>query len=345
MNTEPLISVIIPVYNVESYVDKCLKSVINQSYKNLEIIIVNDGSTDSSALICRKYLTIDKRIIFINQKNKGLSSARNTGLNVAQGEFIGFVDSDDYIHSDMYLLLMNALRIEQADLAIGGYEKVFDTDEQQSSLNINFSSTLNYNCTRSKLFNHLFDERAIQTIIACNKLYKRYLFDNVRYPIGKIHEDEFVIHHILNKVSKAVYLDLPLYLYVQRKSSIMNTPFSLKNLDLANAYNNRFKMFQSIDNNHLMSKALYSYLSLCMSHYYSVKKLSPDKQDVLKEIRRNITENVSIYNSLLPPKFRRNIYFFIISPVLYQTKHFVASNIYTVVNKLTLKKKSVSSTL
>ena len=178
----PKISIIVPVYNVEKYLEKCVKSILNQTFTDFELILVDDGTPDSSGVICDQFAEKDERIKVIHKKNGGLSDARNTGIEVAKGEYIGFVDSDDYIAEDMYELLYTNIVNEEADLSICGIYDVYENKEAQKRI-------------RQYMILNKFEaikvilEAKIVSVHAVNKLYKKELFTHVRYPVGKITED------------------------------------------------------------------------------------------------------------------------------------------------------------
>lgn len=215
---QPLISVIIPIYHVEKYLDRCVKSVMNQTWKNLEIILVDDGSVDDSCpQMCDEYEKQDERIVVIHRKNGGLSAARNSGLDCCHGEFIAFVDSDDYI-SEKYIEAMYKEMNDTTDIVVCNLQKVDengiklgDTRQIQQTVRISGKEQLRNLVTRQ----HIYDT------VVWNKLYRRKLFQSLRFPEGKIHEDVHVIHELYyQSVNVAMVPDI-LYYYVQRDGSIM----------------------------------------------------------------------------------------------------------------------------
>lgn len=231
-----MISVIVPIYNVEAYLEKCILSIVNQTYQELEIILVNDGSTDRSGDICKKF-EADKRIKLINKANGGLSDARNKGLECATGEYIAFIDSDDYVHPQMFEIMHKFMQKEQADVVACNFQKVTENEiVTYKSLNSNNLSFEIFDkeealCQIDKVF-----------VIACNKLYRREIFSMIRFTKGRLHEDEFVIHHILNRCDKIVVLNTPLYYYVQRDNSIMATMNMKRILDKREALRERMEL-------------------------------------------------------------------------------------------------------
>jgi glycosyltransferase involved in cell wall biosynthesis len=209
-----LISIIIPVYKTEFYLRKCLNSIVNQSYKNLEIILVDDGSPDTCGKICDEYAALDSRIKVIHQKNRGLSAARNAGLKIATGEYIGFTDSDDWIENDMFeTLYLGALKYG-TDITICGYfsvkgAKYRERREEHTVL-----------LGREDALHHLLLDKTI-TNHAWNKLYKRELFEDVYYPEGRTFEDIATTYKLFEKADKVVCLDSCKYYYLERNDGII----------------------------------------------------------------------------------------------------------------------------
>ena len=221
-----MISVIVPVYNVEKYLERCLDSILNQTYSDLEIILVDDGSTDTSPEICDAYAKRDERIRTFHQKNGGLSAARNTGLDNARGDYIGFVDSDDQIVPTMYESLLVAMENEKADIAIGNFAYL---DEQGRKAGESFPLKKAVYSGIQAMEQLLCD--AVHFVSSCNKLYRKDIYKNIRYPLGKLNEDQFVIHRMLYESSRVVTISEPVYLYTIRSGSIMHRTFSVKHLD------------------------------------------------------------------------------------------------------------------
>ena len=214
-----LISVIVPIYGVEKYLEKCVDSIINQNYKNLEIILVDDGSPDKCGEICDKYKEKDKRIIVIHKKNGGLSDARNEGIRKANGKYLVFVDSDDYIDEKLVETLYLTVKKDNTELGICNrfedfeYKKknnlVKSFQNNHNHLIMDFNQALIELCS----FN-LFD------MSAWAKIYKRDLFKEIQFPVGKLSEDYYIMYKLFEKAKKISYINEPLYFYNQRKGSI-----------------------------------------------------------------------------------------------------------------------------
>lgn len=212
VDKKPLISVIVPVYNVEKYIRQCVDSILMQTYENLEIILVDDESPDNCPQICEEYAKTDSRVRVIHKKNGGLSDARNAALDIAQGEFVGFVDSDDWIESDMFEYLMNGLVNYQADISCCEVINVYKYRMQYKNIknDIVYSSKE----TLQQMFSDQMEN------YACNKLYKKELWDNIRYPVGKNFEDILTIYKIVEKAEKIAVLKEGKYYYRRREDSI-----------------------------------------------------------------------------------------------------------------------------
>ena len=216
------ITVIVPVYNVEHYLDKCLDSVIKQTYKNIEIIVVNDGSTDNSGEICQEYAQKDNRIVYIEKENGGLSDARNAGLDQMTGSYVTFVDSDDWIEQDYVETLYQKITEYQADIAIGNY---YSFDEERSVFLFHILGDSYYEKAHDNvsIFENLYENqemRSFALISAWGKLYKARLFEQLRFDIGKLGEDGYLNQKVYLLSEKVIYLNKGLYAYRIRKGSL-----------------------------------------------------------------------------------------------------------------------------
>lgn len=216
-----LISIIVPVYNVEKYLPQCIDSLINQTYKNLEIILVDDGSTDSSGIICDNYSRIDSRIKVIHKTNGGQGSARNAALDVAKGEYIGFVDSDDWVKNDMYESLYTAIKKYDADISACGQYDV----EYSRSVMMRVSDTIQLMDTSEALKSY-FTYTLLATAV-WDKLYKRELWSEIRFP-QVFREDIFVTYKIIANAKKIVHIGDAKYFYRIRNNSSEHTKYSEK---------------------------------------------------------------------------------------------------------------------
>ncbi len=237
-----VISIIVPVYNVEAFLPRCVDSILAQSYPHLEVILVNDGSPDGSPAICDGYAARDSRVKVIHQENGGLSAARNAGIQRATGHYLGFVDGDDHLHPQMYEWLLQALTQAQADLAVCNYRLV---DTQDRALPGSADTPIQDEVLEGQeaILTPLSQDGNWYWVVACTKLYPRRLFDGLRFPVDKLHEDEFVIHHLLLRCQRVACVSQALYNYVQHGQGITRSTFSLRRLDAAEAQFQRAALF------------------------------------------------------------------------------------------------------
>lgn len=258
------ISVIIPAYNVESYIEKCIDSVLKQTYKNIEIIIVDDGSTDSTGKLCDKYKSKYNNIQVIHQQNAGLPAARNTGLKHATGDYIGFIDSDDYIYDDMYETLVENITKMNADISMIQFCYEIN-DKRVYKDSTNKVEVLNSN---EALIELLKDKRIHN--FAWNKLYKAELWKKHKFKAGRVYEDFEVMYKIFLDCKKIVYIDSIKYVYVQRNNSIMHNQISKYSLDRLNAVMERYDYLKVIQNENLQFYNAYALVVNMIVIYRSI---------------------------------------------------------------------------
>ena len=233
----PLISVIVPIYNVEKYLARCVDSILSQTYGNLEIILVDDGSTDKSGIIADEYEKKDNRVRVIHKQNGGLSDARNCGIDAARGEYFGFVDSDDYIASDMYetlyeIMIRYGAKISVCDKfdVIEGVDRVYEDTAEAEEF-----------CTDAEEAMKIVLDGKRNYAYAWNKLYKREVFDGIRYPKGKFIEDAFIILELFDAAERVAFTTAKKYYYLCRPNSIMTLSFSPKHLDCIEAHEKNYR--------------------------------------------------------------------------------------------------------
>lgn len=211
-----LISVIVPVYKVEPYLDRCVQSIVDQTYRNLEIILVDDGSPDNCGAMCDAWAEKDSRIRVIHTKNQGSSAARNTALDLAQGNFIAFVDSDDYVEHRMLSHLYDLLE-QDVDIAECAY---VSTADDFATFDLSSDSVMIY--TTSEAMREHIQDRVFQQVI-WNKLYRRNVIDNIRFPIGKKIDDEFFTYQVIGRARALAHSEKVCYAYRQQPNSVMHT--------------------------------------------------------------------------------------------------------------------------
>ena len=235
MNKVPLISVVVPVYNVEKYLSRCVESLISQTYENLEIILVDDGAKDNSGRICDEYVKKDNRIKVIHQENKGLSGARNTGIENAHGEYIAFVDSDDYVSEQIYEKLLNYMEKSNADIVMCGYERFsgeYWSGKQQKEAELIELST-------EQALENIYSMDGETYTVAWNKLYKKAVIDDIRYPLRRLNEDEYTTYKYIANAKKIVYTKEVLYYYFYNDNSITTKQNYVFNTDIYAALEER----------------------------------------------------------------------------------------------------------
>lgn len=268
---DSLISVIVPIYNVEKYLDRCVDSIINQTYKNLEIILVDDGSPDNCPQMCDDYAKKDSRIKVVHKENGGLSDARNVGMEVATGEYVSFIDSDDYVSLDFYETLLETIVDNDSDIVECGVVKFYE-NEKFDKYNDDLKVT-NYDTVDA--LDGLINENPFKQHV-WNKLYKSNIALDIPYAVGKLNEDEFWTYQIFGKAKKVTRINKTMYYYFQRGSSIMGNGYNIKRLDALEGKMNRQAY---IEKNFpiLTTKAKVDLYGSCIFAYQSVLKFMSGK--------------------------------------------------------------------
>lgn len=277
-----MISVIVPVYNVEKYVEKCIDSILLQSFTDFELILVNDGSMDSSREICKNYAELDRRVKLLDKINGGLSDARNVGFEKSIGDYICFIDSDDFIHCNMLYDLWNNLCSYDADISICSFERVKEKDRIKNNT-LGEIEVLTPDDCYSKIYSRQCDEFTV----AWAKLYKRELFDELRYPVGKIHEDEFVTYKLFSKAKRIVYTSAKLYYYLIRDNSIMHSKFSMRSLVRLDAYAERVDFFVLHNKMKLAGLTSQRFIEKALEYYVLMVEAKSDNKEKGKQLRRS----------------------------------------------------------
>lgn len=318
-NNEPLVSVIVPVYNVEKYVSKCIETILEQTYKNFELILVDDGSPDKSGEICERYAATDNRIKVIHRENGGLSAARNSGLNIAQGDYILFVDSDDFINIHTLEITVASCIKNDCDICIFSF---LETEDH----NYAHDTPVSDDCKvyeSDHLFENYFQYPFICTICSCwNKLYKAHIFKTLRFPedVAKC-EDAAIRFHILFQAKKICVLDEHLYYYYLSPNSIMRSPFKESSLDILKATQMNMDFLEDKKYPHITNsiRARYEYdvsnlyAQLCLSDLKNKKELKPPLKALRKKLHKqnknnpHFPEGLRLFSILIyhcPPVYR-----------------------------------------
>lgn len=272
-----LVSIIIPVYKIEDCLNRCLNSVLTQTYSNLEVILVDDGSPDRCPQICDEWARKDNRIKVIHQENAGVSAVRNSGLDRASGEFILFVDGDDYVAPNLVEILYKAIKISGAEMVLCDFEKGSDAGFQFCE---EFAEPEIID--RKKAFERIYEDShsSFQYVTPWGKLYQRSIFEGVRYPEGKIFEDMYVTHRLINRCSQIAVIKEKLCYYYQRKDSIVNAAFSVGKLDYLDAMVERIGFFEEQGYVDLAQIAYDEYLHSLIWEYSRVRDILHDKQGI-----------------------------------------------------------------
>lgn len=288
----PEISIIVPVYNSEKYLEECIKSILNQTFADFELILIDDGSDDSSGLICDKYAEKDKRIIVVHQENKGICGARNAGLDIARGKYIGFSDNDDYMHSQMYEYLYTAITGSNSDIACCYCKLVYD-DSYKEEKKIRFDYK---EVDKKFMYKNLYSNGGndYQYMTIWNKLIDRNLFNNVRF-IDEGNEDLFVNNILFNKASKIVFIESELYFWRQHMDSVSHRKFNERDLKVIETYLKNYeylKKYSSIE-----------YADLCLNKWFKVllnKRYSSEKTGFETRVKEETKKQFG--------KYKKNIY-------------------------------------
>jgi len=298
------ISIIVPVYKVEDYLGKCVESIINQTYKNLEIILVDDGSPDRCGAICDEYASKDDRIVVIHKENQGVARARNSALDIATGDYISFIDSDDWMAEDAYEYFIRNIKKYKSDCVVGRCQMVYDRD-----------GSLDYKEMGKGIIECKTSLGAMKAVLLggsaiWNRLFKKEIFETLRFPVDRINDDEVTVLHAYADCNRVVFLDKITYFYRLRENSITTSSFSMRKVDVFyNARDNmayiakeRPKLYRYAEKKYLRA-GLY-----CIYNLIRMKTEDPEiakqKKKAIKEIRQGIKENyLSIKNNKRIPLY------------------------------------------
>lgn len=322
---KPLISVIIPIYGVEKYLRRAVDSVLRQTYSNLDIILVDDGSKDDCPAIADSYAKKEARVRVIHKENGGLSDARNAGLDVAGGDYIAFLDSDDYYAPQFIEVLYTKLCQTNADVAICTYELTSALDPEDGpdfareirKLKIAEVDISVYD--RKQLLLNQYDSicpDATYFIVAWNKLYKAGAWKNIRFPKGKIHEDEATIYRVFDRINRGVYIRMPLYAYFEAPSSITRDAFHVKRLDWMDALDDRITFFESIGETDGVNAAIRARADGSIRYYYPLKKNVKAAKAEKKRLKNYV--RAALKHGFLPFTTKAGYRLFLVSPGLYR---------------------------
>lgn len=278
------ISIIIPVYKVEDYLRQCVDSVLGQTMADFEMILVDDGSPDRCPQICDELAAEDERIRVIHKKNGGLSSARNEGMKIATGEFLFFLDSDDFLHPQTMEILLDIAEKEQCDISCCNYQTIEKREVHYQRIELPVSYRVFSN---EQVLEKMYDQSLGMTVIACAKLYRRSLFEGIEYPEGCLHEDEFTTYKLYYRAKKVSYTEEKLYYYYQNAESITHVAYKIERLAALRAFQERLDFFKekSLRIPYQLTQRLY--MIQLMEHYYQVSKLG-GHEEILSKMKREL---------------------------------------------------------
>ena len=349
MNHQQLLSVIVPCYNVEKYLDKCISSIVNQTYTHLEILLINDGSTDETGARCDSWQAKDRRIRVIHKENEGSSYARKTGAESATGEYIAFVDADDWIDAGMYADMMTALLTTGSDIAQCDVCEIFEDGRMVHRSNEHKTGNFEVVKRTEGVLLILEDNKWRSWMV--NKIYRKHLFEGIEFPKGRGFGEDFIAHHLFHKASQTVYLHREYYFYFKRKGSItqaQNIPAEMKSQrDYSDAYFDRYSFVKQHPEYH-SALASVKYMTNCAGiHLLRNMIVNPQyftsdyfyaKSEQLRSISLNQGDK-------LGRRLKIDFYLLKISPGLYKILRSFYVRIIRVTNRLKITDRPISRSL
>ena len=283
------ISIIVPIYNSSKYLDRCIKSIINQTYKNIEILLVDDGSTDDSFDKCNKYKNKDKRIKIYTKENEGVSATRNFGISKATGKYFSFVDSDDYIEKNYIEVLYKGLTKYNSKICLGGYRTIYLNGKIE-----NKSSSKEYQSNKKEALTKLLYVDGVD-VSPCSKLYDISLFKNIKYPVNRLFEDTATTYKIIDQCDNIAVCDYPIYNYCIRSKSITSEKFDIKKMDwiisaleMTHYIKSRYKDLDKA----CLAYLMYSHIGVLSSLAMNDNGYKRERKEIVDFIKRNKTKYI-----------------------------------------------------
>lgn len=299
-----LISIVVPIYNVEKYLRKSIESLINQTYKNIEIILVDDESPDDCPQICDEYEKKDSRVIVIHQKNKGLSGARNTGIKKATGKYIMFHDSDDTLEPNCVEELYKLIKDKKTKISVCGKYYEFEDGKKICKYKDNFIKVYDLETAIEEMNKFYYFDMS-----ACGKLYKKSIFNNIIFPVGKLSEDYFVMYKLFIKSGKIAYTTKPMYNYLQRNNSISRNK-SVNTQFIEAAYEQMIDLSDYSEKMKMIVHVAYASSFLTVVDMYIRQKIKPPKE-FIKDSKQIIKENMNFIKQYKKLSKCKKIQFFL----------------------------------
>ena len=303
-----IISIIVPIYNVDNYLEKCIDSILNQALEEFELVLVNDGSTDNSGAICDKYSNKDERVKVIHKKNGGVSSARNVGIKNANGDYIGFVDPDDYVDIDMYKKLYELCIKSNSDIAICKLGREINGNIINKSYDEGLLELNNLEGMRELFKGELY------RFSLCNKLFNKKCFENIKFPEGRIHEDLSTTYKLFANSNKSIYTNYMGYIYVKRENSILTSTYSERRLQSFIGWDEIID-FMSNKYSEVSDQVIATFTYWCIVNINYIFNQIKDKNDIkihLNYIRQYTVKHYRLikYNNILSNKYKLRVKLF-----------------------------------
>lgn len=312
---EPKISIIVPVYNVEKYLERCVESLINQTHKNVEIILVDDGSKDNSGKLCDELAQRDSRIVVYHKENGGLSDARNYGIDKSTSDYVGFVDSDDFVDEDMYEILLSNLLKYDSEISFCRLNDVYNDEITKDN-----TENKPYLMTSEQAIKMVLEAKVF-SVTAVNKLYKKSLFAQIRFDKGKIAEDAFIMVDLLSRCEKIAATEAKKYYYMHRENSITTQKFTPKFLNVIEAYEKNAK----IVSDKYPNLKYQADTRICWAYFYVLDRLLKDEEYKDEKLETELIQYLKkhkkfiLSNSLFNAKRKLSFVALLINKNLYKT--------------------------
>ena len=298
----PKISVVVPVYKVEQYLKRCVESILNQTYKDYELILVDDGSPDQAPEICDKYAKDHPFIHVIHQENGGLSAARNSGIEWAlknsNSEWITFIDSDDWIHPQYLELLLEANQANETAISMG---QIYITEGFTLS-----KESMNNDRISVVRTEDAFKDMSLDPESSCARLFIKSLFEDIRFPIGKWHEDRFTSYRLLFQFPSVSVVNAPIYYYFENNDGITHSSWNPRKMNLLEAAENQLEFFKKTDNDEMYRYILEDYIKIITRNMRDIR----DKSEYMiyyKILRKKLRQTLKTHKDYLKMSFKNNI--------------------------------------
>ncbi|MBR0414998.1 MAG: glycosyltransferase family 2 protein [Clostridia bacterium] len=301
-----LVSVIVPIYKVEEYLDRCIESIVGQTYQNIEILLVDDGSPDNCPAMCDAWAERDSRITVIHKENGGLSDARNAAIDVAKGDYITFVDSDDLITVNAIEVLMELANIENSDVVI-------------STKLLKFSEEISVDCTQCESYKTVSAQTALESIFcentrweACGTIFSHHLFETTRFPVGKIYEDIRTIPGVIFNAKTVTFADVVIYYYFERLDSIMHQSGHIVKIDLYEAVKENIELFETIEDKKRRTNVIAGILEELVSRIHFAYGNEAQNKEFIEKSKHLVRARKKDIVSATKIPFKRKLFMFLV---------------------------------